>query len=171
MIVPNDTQNIQAAFCVQLKSSSWTGCSGSKWCLLIAAAAAESFPKHQMSPLKVNSPPRGSSQVVVQSFSPHKHSLTHPRRCSRDPCRARSQPCAGRERSGPAEPSASSASSACPSRRWPSCRRTTETSWSRCKSRACRLQEHQQRRSGDGRLRHLYRKILNEMKTLKEMEK
>lgn len=65
---------------------------------------------------------------------------THPRRCTPAPCKAQNLRCAGRERSGPAEPSASFASFACPFHRWPSCRPTTETSWSRYRSQACHLQ-------------------------------
>lgn len=53
--VPSNTKNIQATFCVQLKSSSWTGCSGWKWCLLIAAA--ECFLKPDLSPLEENTSP------------------------------------------------------------------------------------------------------------------
>lgn len=48
--------------------------------------------------------------------------------------------CVGRERSGPAGPSASFVSSSCLFHMWPSCRQTRETSWSRCRSLEYHLQ-------------------------------
>lgn len=67
----------------------------------------------------------------------------HLRRCIPAPCTAQSPACAGRGRSGPAGPSASSVASSCPFRRWPSCRPTRETSWSRCRSLEYRLRREQ----------------------------
>lgn len=53
---------------------------------------------------------------------------------------AQSPVCAGRGHSGPAGPSASSVSSSCPFHMWLSCRQTTGTSWSRCRSLEYHLQ-------------------------------
>lgn len=65
----------------------------------------------------------------------------YPRHCSRAPYTARSPGCVDRGRTGPAEPSASSASSSFLSHRWRSCMLTTETSWSKCTFPECRLNE------------------------------
>lgn len=66
---------------------------------------------------------------------------THPHHCIPVPCKAQNLGCVGREHWGPAGLLASFASFACPFHKWPSCRPTMETSWSRYRSQVYHLQD------------------------------